>query len=178
MGKLGDAFKDGRLVGGLVIAGVVGAFGVVGGTVVAIDSAAAPAAVVETVAPTLDPTAYTTNGLASEQETDAAAAEAARIEAERVAAEAAAAAEAARVAAEHAAAAEAERIAAEEAAAYEEPVYDEPAAPAPVESSGVPAGAWPLTWVADPNAADGGYWNFGACATSASTINGQPYCIP
>lgn len=61
--------------------------------------------------PTVEVAAYvgtTENGLAFEQEADAAAAEAARIEAERVAAEAAAAAEAARV--------EAERVAAEEAA--------------------------------------------------------------
>ena len=112
------------------------------------------------------------NGLAAEQEAEAAAAEAARIAAE------AAAAEAARVAAEQAAAAEAERIAAEQQAAAEAESFDEPADdPAPADD-GIPAGAWPLAWVDDPNAADGGYWDFGACATSASTINGQPYCIP
>lgn len=54
---------------------------------------------------------------------------------------------------------------------------DAPEAAAPVDS-GIPAGAWPLTWRADPNATDGGSWDFGACTTSASTINGQPYCIP
>ncbi|WP_350347272.1 hypothetical protein ABIQ69_11585 [Agromyces sp. G08B096] len=64
-----------------------------------------------------------TNGLAAEQETEAAAA--VKAEQDRLAAKAAAA-EAARIAAEQAAAAEAERIAAEQAVAEEEPVVEEP----------------------------------------------------
>jgi cytoskeletal protein RodZ len=143
MSKLGDAFKDGRIVAGAVVLGLTGVLGV--GVVTVANANPEPAAVVETADPamTIDLTETTDNGLATEQEAEAAAAEAARIEAERVAAEAAAAAEAARVAAEQ----EAARIAAEQAAAYEEsyeePTYSEPD-PAP------PADYCPDGYIDDP----------------------------
>ncbi|WP_022891251.1 hypothetical protein [Agromyces subbeticus] len=92
-----------------------------------------PAAVVETIDFASLP--YT-NGLAGEQETDAAAAVAAQQA--RVAAEAAAAAEVARVAAEQAAAVEAERIAAEQQLEAE---IDEPDAPS--GATKCPAGSLP-----------------------------------
>lgn len=117
-----------RIVGGVTAAALMGvvALGVVG----VATAAPEPAAVVETTSLDLD--AYPdTNGLAAEQEADAAAVEAARVEAERVAAEqaaAAAAAEAARVAAEQAAASAPEAQADEPS---DEGGNDTPAAPAP-----------------------------------------------
>ncbi|WP_448808360.1 hypothetical protein [Agromyces bauzanensis] len=122
MGKLADALRDGRIAGAVVGVGVAALIGV--GVTAAITTAnAGPTVVVETSAPalTIDLTTTDANGLAAEQEAEAAAAVAARIAAE---------AEAARVAAEQAAAAEAERIAAEQATAEAdtEPAPEEPAA--------------------------------------------------
>lgn len=139
MGKIRDAFKDGRIVGGVVALGIAAAVGT-GVGVVATSANADQPAVVQTSDPamTIDLTETTVNGLATEQEAAAAAAEAERLAAE------AAAAEAARVAAEQAAQAEAERLAAEQAAA-EEPVYSEPAPEEP------PASYCPDGYIDDPN---------------------------
>ncbi len=170
MSKLGDALKDGRIVGWVVIVGMMATVGVGVGVVATTANAGQPAAVVQTDDPalTIDLTGTTANGLADEQETDAAAVVAA--EAARVAAEA----EAARVAAEQAAA-EAERIAAEQAA--EEPASDEPA---PIDD-GIPDGAWPLPWIPSPdpvNAPGGGRWDMSNCFGHGETINGVNYCVP
>lgn len=125
--------KSGRIAAA-IIAGSIAAS--LGGIAVAnaTEQPAEVAEVVEYVAPEV-------NGLATEQEAEAAVAvEAARIEAERVAAELAAA-EAARVAAAAAAQAEAERVAAAQADA-ERKAYLAPAprqaapAPAPIDGQG------------------------------------------
>ena len=107
---------------------------------------------------------------------EAAIAEAAAVEAARVAAEAQAAADAA-VTAQAAADAAAAQAAADAQAANEA----EPDAPAAEPADdGVPAGYWPLPWVAssDPNNANGGDWDMSQCFTSGSTFNGQAYCAP
>ena len=116
-----------RILGGITALGLAATLGV-GGVIFASGVSAAPAGVTETVAP-LDVPSDAPNGIAAEQEAEAAAA----VEAARVAAEQAAAAEAARIAAEQAAAAEAQRIAAEQAASDDAETYeaDEPSGPAP-----------------------------------------------
>lgn len=164
------AFKDGRIVGGVLLVGVAAAVGFGTYTVVTTAIPEQPAATVETVA-AVDLTAIPyINGLADEQETEAAAAEAARVAAE------AAAAEAARVAAEQSAAAEAERVAAEQAAAVEdEPTPEEPA-PSTGAASGTPLPFYPSS---DPENATGGDYAdpAGFCASgSASTVGGVPTC--
>jgi len=169
MGILGNAFKDGRIVGGILAVGIMATVGV--GAVAVASADQQPAAVVQTADPalTIDLTATDANGLAAEQEAEGAAAVAA--EQARLAAEA----EAARVSAEQAAAEEAARIAAEQAAAEEAPAEDVPA------DDGVPEGAWPLPWIPSPdpvNAPDGGRWDMSGCFTYGETINGQPYCMP
>lgn len=113
-----------RIVGGVTAVALMGAIGL-GGFALVAGANATPPAVDST--PVLDLGSLPdTNGLAAEQEAEAAAAEAARIAAE------AAAAEAARVAAEQAAAAEAQRIADEQAAAEAEAFEaEEPSDPAP-----------------------------------------------
>lgn len=171
MGTLRDAFKDGRIAGGVVAVGIIAAVGA--GTFALATSAASeqPAAMVETAAPALsfDLAGTTDNGLAVEQEADAAAAEQARLAAE---------AEAARVAAEQAAAAEAARIAAEQAASAER-TADEPAADEPVEEDPW-AGRTPVPFIVDPNPenAAGGFYDVSQCPSgSASTgPDGVPYC--
>lgn len=117
MGKIMDVLKNERIVGGVMAVGLVAVLGV---GVVNVATAQEPATVVQTADPasTIDLTQTTDNGLAAEQEAEAAAAVAA--EQARLAAEA----EAARIAAEQAAAAEAERVAAEQAA--DEAGADEP----------------------------------------------------
>ena len=173
MGKINDAFKDGRIVGGVVAVSLAAVLGV---GVVNVATAQQPAAVVETTAPasTIDlaSTPYT-NGLASEQESEAAAIEQARLAAE---------AEAARVAAEQAAAAEAARIAAEQAAAAEQQAAEavpeadpEPSDPDPGTGGGggggLPSGAVP------PNVAGTDQPDSTACASSALTWDGtQSVC--
>lgn len=158
MGKLGDKFKDGKIVGLTLIGVVVLAGGGLG--IAALTSAnAEPAAVVKTVEPVDFASLPYTNGLAGEQETDAAAAVAA--EQERLAAEAAAA-EAARVAAEQAAAVEAERVAAEQVLA-DEPAGEEPAP----GGGGLPSGAVP------PNVPGSDQPDSTACASSSLTWDGS-----
>lgn len=168
MSKLGDKFKDGRIVGIALLGAVVLAGGGLGIATLA-SANAAPAAVVQTVEPVDFAALPYTNGLAGEQEVDAAAAVAA--EQARVAAEAAAA-ETARVAAEQAAAVEAERVAAEQAAP--EQSSDDPA-----PSGGNSGEALPFTPSSDPNNAQGGTYADPSsfCSSgSASTVNGVPTC--
>ncbi|MFD4111627.1 hypothetical protein ACFWWU_36550 [Streptomyces sp. NPDC058650] len=163
MSKLGDKLNDGKIVGWTLIGAAVLAGGGLG--VAALASAnAAPAAIVQTVEPIDFAALPYTNGLAGEQETEAATAVAA--EQARAAAEATAAAEAARVAAEQAAAVEAERIAVEQAAA------DEPDDPGPVAGGGgLPAGAVP------PNVPGSDQPDSTACASSSLTWDGtQSVC--
>lgn len=145
------------VVGGALVAGTVAVANVGQGK---------QAEVVETV-PAVD-LAYLTeieyvNGLAAEQEAEAAAAEQARVTAE------AAAAEATRVAAEQAAAAEAERVAAEQQAAVEE----EPTPEDPGESGG---GGIPATWIDLGNGT--GMWDFSHCPTQSGSTgpDGNVYC--
>jgi hypothetical protein len=113
------------------------------------------------------------------QELDEIAAQAAAVKAaaeaqaavDAVAAQAAAEAQSAADAT--AAQAEADARAAADVEANEEPD------PEPSDD-GVPAGAWPLPWIAsaDPQNAQGGNWDFSGCGTGASTFNGVPYCVP
>lgn len=167
-------YQRDRLVGGITAAAIMGTVIVGGAWLVSstpsTESAASESVEVIDLATIPDGV----NGLAAEQEAEAAA----LVEAQRVAAEHAAAEEAARVAAEQAAAAEAERLAAEQAAAesYEEPVVEEPPATDPV-----PEGAWPLPWIESPdpiNAPGGGRWDMSNCFGHGETINGVNYCIP
>lgn len=169
-----------ELIVGWAIIGAIAVGGASVGGVALVNANAdqAPAAVVETAEPVDVASLPYTNGLAGEQETNAAAVVAA--EQARLAAEA----EAARIAAEQAAQAEAERVAAEQAASQEtyepEESSDEPASePEPVDN-GIPAGAWPLPWIADPNPenAQGGYYDDSGCSGGSDTINGVPYCTP
>jgi hypothetical protein len=171
--------STGRVAGGAVAVGAVVAvvagvylFGTTAGSAAPAPSASA----VSFVAPA---TGTTENGLAAEQEAAGAAAVAAQAEADRVAAEAAVAAQA-----------EADRVAAEQAASEEatanRAAQEDAEQPIPVQESAqppgdvIPAGAWPLPWIAssDPQAAQGGNWDFSGCPTSAYTFNGVPYCVP
>lgn len=172
MGKIRDAFKDGRIVAGVVAVGLTAVAGA--GVVTVANAQQEPAAVVQTADPALTidltDTPYT-NGLASEQESEAAAVEQARLAAE---------AEAARVAAEQAAAAEAARIAAERAAAAEQQAAAEETFDGPEPSDpgtggggggGLPSGAVP------PNVPGTDQPDSTACASSALTWNGtQSVC--
>lgn len=120
-----------RIVGGIMAAVIMA--GGAAATVAIASAAPEPTVAAVTEAPALVIPSDAPNGLADEQETAAAEAEAAR-----VAAEQAAAAEAARVAAEQAAAVEAERIAAEQAAAEAEAYEAESFEPAPEPEVVVP----------------------------------------
>ena len=137
MGKLRNALGNERLVGGILAVGLMTGIGA-GVVAIATSANAEQPAVVQTEAPalTFDLTGTDENGLAAEQEAEAAAAEQARIAAE---------AEAARIAAEQAAAAEAARIAAEQAAAEAEPEI--PSDPAPE----APTSYCPPGYIDDPN---------------------------
>lgn len=167
MSKLGDKFKDGRIVGAVFAVGALAAVGAgLGVAATSANAEKAPAAVVETIDAVNFASLPYTNGLAGEQETDAAAAVAA--EQARIAAEAAAAAEAARVAAEQAAAAEAERVAAEEQAAADEAPAEDPEEPS--------GGGIPAIWVDLGNGT--GIWDFSHCPTQSGSTgaDGGVYC--
>ena len=161
--------KTETVVGWTVVAGLAAALGF-GLAPIVTNANAEPAAVVETDQATdLTKIGYT-NGLAGEQESEAAALEAARIAAE---------AEAARVAAEQAAAAEAARIAAERAEQQAAESYDAPSGEEPPAYDPW-AGKTPVPFIVDPNPenAAGGFYDVSQCASgSASTgPDGIPYC--
>ena len=160
---MGKMLKYGRVVGAGVALAAVAAVGI--GAATALNPASAPEPTPTAVVETVDFGAIPyTNGLASEQEAEAAAVVA---EQARVAAEQAATAEAARVAAEQAAAAEAEQVATES-----EPETDEP-----VDEW---ANKTPVPFIVDPNPenAAGGFYDTSQCPSgSASTgPDGVPYC--
>jgi len=165
---MGINWGNEKVIGGVVAVAITGALGLgVGAVALAANAEQAPAATVETVEAVDYGALPYTNGLAGEQETDAAAAEAARIaEEQRVAAEQAAAAEAARQAAEQQAAAEA--------------VADEQAAEAEATEPDPWAGKTPVPFIVDPNPenAAGGLYDVSQCPSgSASTgPDGVPYC--